>query len=491
MIKKTKMFILAAAMIALSAGLFAQESNTLRSTFGEIVNNADLFLDVNDWKDVNAEIKNVFLFSRLGANTNKGILELGTAFKAGSSLYLGLYYNGDVTAQYGESGRGEKVDIGDDVKISASTFNKDNPHATYVLFAGIGGLGLKFSFTDEQQIRDTGSSGTIYNQILTGELVPAFEISGAGVIESVSLTLPINFNRTVSKSFAGTLYTHTVTTGNLAVAASDAQDFFAIEDANYVALQPAVTFKFGDNFKLDEELFIPIYGLATRTEANKGGSIPGVGSSATTYNTASGATNTYLAKWDSRFHILNTLTPTYNISREVGKVNFSLTGALPFELGLTTHSANGKAVGSETKESKGFQTQADFTIGIAPAITAGVQFKPAEIFSLQGGLGLEIFDLSGTFSGGKIKGLDGDDAVNAALFGWLGGKDDVKTSGHEGSFTYPKLEYSLGFTFNLKAVMLDFSFVQELNPALTTGVYEGVGATLGGPEASIVLTAQF
>ncbi|MDR1238615.1 MAG: hypothetical protein LBK27_00715, partial [Treponema sp.] len=110
---------------------------------------------------------------------------------------------------------------------------------------------------------------------------------------------------------------------------------------------------------------------------------------------------------------------------------------------------------------------------------------------LQAGLRLKLFKLSGTFGSNTVKGLSGADATNAATFGWAGDPEDIKINTSESSFAYPDATYSLGFTLNIKAVSLDFAFVQELHPAITAGIYEGVGATLGGPDASIVLTAKF
>jgi hypothetical protein len=500
MIKKTKKFIVLAVMMTLGLGLYAQESNLYQVTFGEIINDADKFLDVGDWKDVNTDLKTAFLFSRLGANTNNGILDLGAALKAGN-LYLGLYYAGDVTAAYDQAGASAKVDIGNDQKITGSYNNKDNPKAIYTLFVGTGGLGLKFSFEDKLQLTGSESSG-VYTQASSGDLIPTFVVSGSGPLTYFQLAVPFHYNRTVVTTAAGTGYTHTASSADASgnpvtatVGSSSYSSFFAIknEDTNHFAIQPKIALSFG-SFKLDEELVIPVFGVATKTEANKGGLIPGVGSSTTTYDSDGAVDDTYFAIWDSRFAIKNILTPKYNISSEAGKVNFSLTGALPFELELTTHSAQGKAVnigGTETIESKGFVTGSDFGLGIAPEITAGVQFKPVDFFSLQAGLKLELFTLKGTFTGRKTKGLDGDDALHAGGFGWVGTTDDVKTNSSTSEFKYPSAAYSLGFTFNIKAVALDFAFVQELNPAITSGIYEGVAATLGGPDASIVLTAKF
>jgi hypothetical protein len=130
-------------------------------------------------------------------------------------------------------------------------------------------------------------------------------------------------------------------------------------------------------------------------------------------------------------------------------------------------------------------------MGIAPQITAGLQFKPLDFFSLQAGLRLKLFELTGVFTSSTVKGLSGDAENNARQFGWAGGADDVTTKTSGSAFAYPDAAYSLGFTFNIKAISLDFAFVQELHPAITGGIYEGVGATLSGPDASIVLTAKF
>jgi hypothetical protein len=311
------------------------------------------------------------------------------------------------------------------------------------------------------------------------------------------LALPFHYNRTVVTTVAtGTGYSYAAQShdniGATVAAAANYSDFFDIANANtnHFAIQPKIALSFG-NFKLDEELRIPIFGVFTKTEENKGGLVPGVGSSSVAYTSASGG-DTYHAVWDSRFNITNILTPKYNISSEVGKVNFSVTAALPFTLGLTTHSAQGKRVTpATTVESKGFATRTDFTMGIAPEITTGLRFKPLDFFSLQAGLRLKLFKLSGVFGSTKVKGLSGADATNAATFGWAGTDKDATTNTSGSSFAYPDATYSLGFTLNIKAVSLDFAFVQNLHPAIITGIYEGVGATLGGPDTSIVLTAKF
>jgi hypothetical protein len=498
MIKKTKKFIVLAAMMALGLGLYAQESNLYKVTFGELTNDGDNFLDVGGWKDLSAGMKNVFVFSRLGANTNRGILNLGAGLKA-SNLYLGLYYDGDITAANGQAGVGRKVSIGEGQEINVGFTVKDNPEATYAAFLGLGGVGIKFSFEDNLEL--SGSAvAPVFTQVSRGDLIPTFTISGAGAISYFQLALPIHYNRTEVTTVNPGGYTHVAqshdgTLANTPIGTASSTAFFAVanEEANYIAIQPKIALSFG-SFKLDEELVVPIFGISAKTEENKGGLVPGVGSSTTTYTSVSGG-DTYRAVWDSRFAITNTLTPKYNISNTVGKVNFSVTGALPFILGLTTHSAQGKAVDAAGKvtEAKGFETRSDFAIGIAPEITAGIQFKPADFFSLQAGLDLTLFTLGGIFTNTTVKGFatGSTDESNAQAFGWLGTDKDVKTSSSTSSFLYPDLICSLGFTFNIKAVTIDFAFVQDLHPALTAMVYEGVAATLGGPDASIVLTAKF
>jgi hypothetical protein len=479
--------------------LFAQESNTSKATFGELVNDGDNFLSSTGWKDVT--FTNVFGFSRFGANIQDGWLDLGVGAKLGSA-YLGLYYNGLVIGQAAGNSRSdtEYLKGGDSEPVKVGNIRKGNLKATYGVLLGLSNTGVKFLYEDNLAVTGPAVVARTGNETWIGSLTPAVELGGAfGPLSKIRLSLPIVYNRTETVLVAtggtpadGNQVTYTTTTLNATGGPASNADLLTVA-GNYV--EPDLYLKFGFGaFTLENDLSLRIYGVPAGKTNGKTGVQGGVANVITANYDASNGNYTRLAVWDSRFYIADKVVPSYNFSGDTGKLNYSATVYLPIELALTTHSLNAKAEASVTStetEVKGIHKGVDFDMKISPSLAAGVQFKPLSFFSVQGGINAEFF--SWGLEGRSTSKVDAfSDAAEIALVGTVGVPYSLKTSGSTNTLALPKLSFAAGFTLAFKeTAALDFVFIKVANPTAAGTIYKAVGDGLGSDEASVVLTVKF
>jgi hypothetical protein len=481
-------------MVLGSVTLFAQESNTLKATSGEIGTDVDNFLHTVYWKDVNPT--GVFAFTRLGRQTPNGHLELGAAFKPGP-LYLGLYYDGTVVGQQNALSKQGSFTINDE-DINYSEIRKTNPNATYGVLVGVGETGIKFTYKDQLAITDVGTPATgSYNEVWTGHAIPAIEFGGKfGPLSKIGLTVDINYDRTVSVVNGGTSVAFsTMTNGpTAAVSGFNVTTMSGLLEAEGNYIEPEIYLKMGlGAITLENDLALRIYGVPSTKMDGKGEIQLGVASVLTNYDPATSANSSRFAVWDNRFYIKDTVTPSYNISGESGKLDYSVTAALPIEIGFIAHAINAKSEGPMDAELKDIYKGADFKVGVEPGLTAGVRFKPADLLAVQAGIGVDFFSWDLTAKG--TTEVDAPTSGNAAsLYTGLSGAGYAasgKSSTVETNFTYPTLSFAAGFTFSFKdKAALDFLFIKSTNPTIPGTIYKAVGDGLGIDETSVVLSIK-
>ena len=496
-------------MIVLSTALvFAQESNASKATFGELGTDVDNFLDTVGWKDV--ELNSIFAYTRLGSNTGDGVLDLGAGVKAGS-LYLGLYYNGAVVGQKAEPWTG-KADlewgpVGDrkSETIDVRNHEKANPSATYGALVGLGGMGIKFTFTDNLLVRKDGDQTATFGDTWFGNLKPYLELGGAfGPISKIGLGVDIVYNRSeMATLLGGPNVTYTTTTrfwNDVANTWNPVATQANLLDAEGDYIEPDIYLKLGfGSFTLENDLSFRIYGMPA---FDKGGAAmvqPGVGFVTTNYDAEESKNRSFEALWDNRFSLQDVIAPSYNISGDAGKLTYSITGALPITIGVTAHSLNAKADNTAVKpdasvELNDYYKASVFTFGFAPELVAAVKYQLLDILSVQGGLSAVLFSWKvDAKTETKVKAPDSGDKQDlyTDIVTNYGAGVSADATENEFEFIHPKLAIGLGATFAMKNIALDFVFVQSLAPTIPGAIYSAVGDGLGNNETSIVLSMKF
>jgi hypothetical protein len=518
MIKTVKRVIALTAMIVLGATLvFAQQSNTYIATFGQFKTDADRFFHVNDWNAI--DFNGFFGYSRFGANIPAGILDVGAAAKVGS-LYMGLYYNGNVLGYSDGTSYSQKLDLYDPLdpdgkKKESITLNmkqKKNPKATYGALVGIRDLGFKFTFEDDLEVAGAYASGTpgAVNESWTGALIPKLEVGLPGTLYMVTLKVPIVYDRTETATptaAAGTATFGTTTIGDTTI--TNRQDRLLDADGNYVQTDIGLRFAFpiaSTTLYLWNNLRFNIYGVPGRDLDGKETVYMGVANVNTDYsafNNAGGENRSiYNAIYDSRFWLEDEINPSIYIANgAAGNFAYAAYFSMPITLGFTNHSMNATIesksdIGTYGKkiEVKDYYKRFDFDMGIKPRIDAGVQWKPADILSLQGGIGLDLFKWS-MASRAQTEVKAPSDPIEAGKQATAMGADSYysdDSSVTEFTFGYPGLEFALGFTVSFKkTASLDFVYINKFNPSIAGLVYKSVGEGLGSGDTSVVLSIKF
>ena len=340
----------------------------------------------------------------------------------------------------------------------------------------------------------TPGAGTTYSEVWKGNAIPAIEVGGLGTLQALRLTVDIAFDRTVSVMNGGNSATFSsqTTAPTIPVGGMDlpTMDGLIAAEGNY--LEPAIYLRAGlGAITLENDFALRIYGTPATNIDGKGEIQFGVGSVFTNYDPATSANSSRYAIWDNRFYVLDTVTPSYNISGESGKLKYSATAGLPVNIGFATHNLNAKAEGTTEIELVDFNKGAEFSLGVAPWLNAGVQFKPVDLLSVQAGIQLNLFDWAMTAS--STTKVDAPTGNEAAMLSGLGASYRVSedTSKVESTFGYPELSFALGFTFSFKEkAALDFLFIKSTNPTIPGAIYQAVGDGLGLDETSVVLSIK-
>ncbi|GHV81541.1 hypothetical protein AGMMS49991_00990 [Spirochaetia bacterium] len=131
--------VMAAVLLVVQGQVFAQTSNTYKSTFGIFDTEVDNFMDVRKWSGV--EFGKGFGFIGAGRDTGIGFQGgYATRFKG---LYLGLFVNGNYWSGTGQDSYdkdGKRIDAGTDGLVDF-----DNQYAVLV-GGGFGGIKLTVDF---------------------------------------------------------------------------------------------------------------------------------------------------------------------------------------------------------------------------------------------------------------------------------------------------------------------------------------------------------
>jgi len=528
---KTKSKIAALAVILfLGAGVvFAQaispESNASKATFGEITTDVDNFLDSAGYKDI--ELGNFFLYNRFGANIPQAKLDIGAALNAGS-LYLGFYYNGRVTGnREGPSRSGEyflvdpdpgNTDQSNGEKMKYSARNKAASGADYGVLVGVGGIGIKFTYEDDLTIAGAYASLSAA-ETLTGTAIPSFEVGlNLGPLSKIGLSLPIEHNRQQTTTFlgsgSGTVDYSSFDRSNGANVSNRASIFEA--QGNYVQPDVYVKLDFSEmgikGFTLENNLRLRLYGLPAFGNSK---ALSGVGYIMTTYDsnkTVNGDASESTSVWDKRFWIEDQITPAFNFSNAPSgksegegeaegeksggsKFTYSATVALPIGVRFVSHSMNYSRTSSGTAtldniDIKDFYKGSSFSLGISPALSAGIQYQVVKPFAVQAGINAELFTVS-MVSDKTAKTTPDSSAEIAAHVATLGGYS-ADSSAVNTFFTYPKLSFGAGFTISLfDKAALDFALIYYANPTAAGTIYKAVGDGLGSGDTSVVLSLKF
>jgi hypothetical protein len=516
MIKTIKKVIALLVMMFLGELLFAQASNLSIATFGRFQNDADWFFSSSDWKNV--DFFGLFVYDRLGANITAGIMDIGTSFKAGE-LYIGAYYNGNVLGYKDGASTTSSITLYDPdpsksttETISVSIRNKKNVDAVYGALVGFGSLGFKLTFEDKLEITGSDSGAGVYNEIMKGSLTPALEIGGSfGPLYKISLRVPIVYDSgvTTTTDFNEAAYeTKTLGTG-LPAALSD-RDRLLQADGNYVQIDLGLAFLFGGVFYLDNNLRVNIYGVNAAQKDGKSAIQTGVADIFSGFDpfTQTNNKSSYLAIYDNRFWIQDEIVPSFDLVKdESEKFAYAVNLGAPIKVTFVNHAMNAKgeanaefsALAENSFEVKDYYKQTNFDLGVSPFLKAAVQWKPAEIISLQCGIGLDLFSLSMKFqttekvnpfvSGSKSEA--GYNMMNSLSGGAYDGySNDSSVTMFD--FTYPNLNFALGFTLYIKEIAtLDFAYINKYNSSLAGLVYKAVGEGLGNGDTSLILTVKF
>jgi hypothetical protein len=516
MIKTEKKVVTLIVMMVFGAALaFAQQSNTDIATFGRFQNDADYFFSSTDWKNV--DLKGFFGYTRLGANIPAGQVDAGAAFKAGS-LYVGAYYNGKVLGQT-ETANTTNVSLTNAAAdktetITVSESRKISPGATYGALVGIGAMGIKFTLEDNLAITNNSPvvvppGHTYYSELSKGNVTPTVEVGGSfGPITKISLSVPIVYDvAALTDVNAGgndtVVYTYTTQgTGTGATKLLNA-------DGSYAQVDIGLSMEFG-KLTLDNNLRFNIYGVNATGKDGKALSQPGVADVITTFDPfTTASTSRYVAVYDNRLFIEDEIVPSFDIAKgtsEDGKFAFAANLGIPVKFTFVNHAMNAKGEASNTFgagigtsfELADYYKQTNFDLGVAPNLKAAVQLKPAEVFSLQTGIGLDLFSWTmknTTTTEVKAPSAGSKDAlagayINGLVTGYYTNSGESNTTAFE--FTYPDLSFALGFTVYFKKLAtLDFVYINKFNPSVAGLVYKAVGEGLGSGDTSLVLTLKF
>jgi len=486
---RAKIGVLAVLLVFAAAFVFAQESSTYKATFEEVYGDADNFFDSADWKDVTFD--NIFFYSSFGANIAQGKVDLGLALKPGN-LYVALYYNGSLDKRFEEAYTGtEYLSLtgkpNDPLPINVSASNKNNPNALYGALVGLdGGMGIKFTFEDNLGVIGTkGATGFPYSETWIGSLTPYIELGGLGAISQIGLRVPVVYNRTVGTTSTGT-NSVSYTSSDLDEDGNAITGQAGILEAEGNYLEPAIFLKmnFGSLY-IYNDLALRLYGIPDVKSGGKAGSQSGVGLVNTVVNYDTDKT-TRTAVWDNRFYIKDELTPLYNFNKETDKLAWSASAFMPITVGLTAHSLNylneDGNIPANNRDFKKYYEGSEFEFGLAPTLSAGVQFKVFPMLSLQGGVRVRLFDWSLVYSSTKKVEYTGTDKTNFDAITTLSHSGD--SSSTEYTFKYTEADIAAGFTFNFKdKAALDMAFIYYADPELGNGK--------GNSETSVVLTLKF
>jgi hypothetical protein len=184
-----------ALALALTAGLYAQSSSANSATAGLYGNDADDYMDLTAWSDVEFDK----WFGLAGYANN--MPELGFATRFGN-IYTGFYYNGNI-AQVNDGGRNENTTTSFDAsgaKFSDTTTYAVNPKTTtsynnFSALIGVAGMGIGLGFYEQMTSSDAPPGGYGYSVTEPAAGGTTYTVTSGGAIydsytDSVGVIVP-------------------------------------------------------------------------------------------------------------------------------------------------------------------------------------------------------------------------------------------------------------------------------------------------------------
>ena len=341
-------------VLVTSTFVFAQTSNTFTATAGTLRDDADNFMDVRYYNDV--DFSNFFAWT----NLSLGDVNLGFAKKF-NELYLGAYYAGDLLNSLTKT---ESKEISSE-EIVSYTKNETGMHEFDLLF-GFSGMALKLN--TNFNINSTYTSET--NYVKNSNYI--FDLTWGGLsvpVENFALrpyasigyaftdastyteddTTPGIVTKTTDKS--GNLGLLTVSLGS-DLEWGDKSGFFSVAGLTY-----ALSFATGLNGEIRETVT----------------SIDG------------GSTNTIITKRDGASNVVNIIAPYYRFEYTASeKVKFG--GCVNAVLGINSLCNGFPYIDTPSTETPTVIT----TSTIASTVALGMQYKLKENFAMNVGFGANL-----------------------------------------------------------------------------------------------------
>ena len=142
-------------LCVLAAGAWAQTSRTNAATVGLFSNDADKFMDVNDWSGI--QFEKLFAYLQ-GGNSTNATVSAGLAKHLGA-LYLGVFYDGNLFGSLSESREDRD---GNDVGNYPTSRKEFTDNLYFLLGTSVGGFRLEINSNFAKTEIPASSSVTTY-----------------------------------------------------------------------------------------------------------------------------------------------------------------------------------------------------------------------------------------------------------------------------------------------------------------------------------------
>ena len=150
-----KKIVMGVLLCVLAAGAWAQTSRTNAATVGLFSNDADKFMDVNDWSGI--QFEKLFAYLQ-GGNSTNATVSAGLAKHLGA-LYLGVFYDGNL---YGSLSESQEDSNGDDVGNYPTSRKEFTDNLYFLLGTSVGGFRLEINSNFAKTEIPASSSVTTY-----------------------------------------------------------------------------------------------------------------------------------------------------------------------------------------------------------------------------------------------------------------------------------------------------------------------------------------
>lgn len=349
-------------VLVTSTFVFAQKSNTFTATAGTLRDDADNFMDVRYFNEL--DFSNFFAWT----NLSLGDVNLGFAKKF-NELYLGAYYAGDLLNSLTKT---ESKEISSE-EIVSYTKKEVGMHEFDLLF-GFSGMALKLN--TNFNINSTYTSET--NYVKNSKYI--FDLTWGG------LSVPVEkFNlrpwAKVGLNFIDN-YNYSKTTTEVLGITSTTITEDKSGNYNYLTIILGSDFEWGD-----KESFFSVAGF----EYLFGSRLGLNGALKTEETNVDGASKTVTTNYAGKSYIKNTITPYYRFEYKASD-NLKFGGKATVKLDMTTSSSGY----SYTDTPVSTEVTLTKTTNVDSEIDFGMQYKLKENFAMNVGLGANLPKLTFT-----------------------------------------------------------------------------------------------